>query len=78
MICPSCRSEVLVWHYPAHNLDLQNMPEPDQIVVVFYRYDDGSERGPVIMAPITSSGMHAPKGESIFQPVTRWCAIPEE
>lgn len=65
------------WHYPAHNLDLPNMPEPDQIVVVYYRYDDGSERGPVVMTPITSSGVHAPKGDSIFQPITRWCAIPE-
>lgn len=67
------------WYYPTDNLDLADMPEPDQIVVAYYTDESGSERGPVISVPITSSGAHLDAaGKSIYQPITRWCAIAGE
>ena len=66
------------WHYPAHNLDMENMPQPGEIVVVYYRDDRGIERGPTIMTPIHADGHHTIAGLSIYQPIVRWCAIPAE
>lgn len=74
---PSCRREVLVWHYPAHNLDLPNLPAPGEIVVVYYR--KGEEIcGPTLMSPVHEDGPPTVAGLSIFQPIVRWCRIPEE
>jgi len=66
------------WHYPAHNLDLPNLPEPGQIVVAYYR-DGDVVRGPTVMRDLnTVDGPPTIAGKSIYHPVVRWCAIPGE
>jgi hypothetical protein len=65
------------WHYPAHNLDLDNMPQPGEIVVVYYRNGENI-CGPTIMTPIHDDGHHTIAGLSIYQPIVRWCRIPAE
>lgn len=65
------------WHYPAHNLDLDNLPEPGEIVVVYYRIA-GLVVGPTIMTPVHADGPPTVAGVSIYQPIVRWCRIPEE
>jgi len=65
------------WHYPAHNLDLDNLPEPGEIVVVYYRIA-GLVVGPTIMTPVHADGPPTVAGVSIYQPIVRWCAIPGE
>jgi hypothetical protein len=65
------------WHYPAHNLDLPNLPEPGEIVVVYYRIA-GLVVGPTIMTPVHADGPPTVAGVSIYQPIVRWCRIPEE
>ena len=65
------------WHYPAHNLDLPNLPAPGEIVVVYYR--NGEDIcGPTIMTPVKEDGPPTVAGLSIYQPIVRWCAIPQE
>ena len=67
------------WHYPKGNDDLENMPAPGQIVVLFYEGEDGSPGGPVISTPIHAEGHHLDKdGKSIYCRTIRWHAIPEE
>jgi hypothetical protein len=66
------------WHYPAHNLDLDNMPAQGEIVVVYYRDDSGIERGPTIMTPVKEDGPPTVAGLSIYHPIVRWCRIPSE
>jgi hypothetical protein len=65
------------WHYPAHNLDTDNLPDPGEIVVVYYR--NGEEIcGPVIMTPVHEDGPPTVAGKSMYNPIVRWCAIPAE
>jgi len=66
-----------VWHYPAHNLDVDNLPAPGEIVVVYYRKGD-EVIGPTLMSPVHQDGPPTVAGLSIYQPVVRWCAIPAE
>jgi hypothetical protein len=67
-----------MWHYPAHNLDVPNLPEPGQHVVAYYRSGDRI-CGPVVMGDLNrDDGPPTIAGKSIYQPVVRWCAIPEE
>lgn len=65
------------WHYPAHNLDLDNLPAPGEIVVVYYRKGD-EVIGPTLMTPVHEDGPPTVAGLSIYQPIVRWCAIPAE
>jgi len=66
------------WHYPAHNLDVPNLPEPGQKVVAYYRSGDRI-CGPVVMGDLNrDDGPPTIAGKSIYQPVVRWCAIPAE
>jgi len=68
----------LAWHYPAHNLDVPNLPEPGQKVVAYYRSGDRI-CGPVVMGDLNrDDGPPTIAGKSIYQPVVRWCRIPEE
>lgn len=65
------------WHYPADNLDLENLPAPGEIVVVYYRKGD-EVIGPTLMTPVHEDGPPTVAGLSIYQPIVRWCAIPAE
>ena len=64
------------WHYPAHNLDTDNLPAPGEIVVVYYSVD-GVVIGPTLMSPVHEDGPPTVAGLSIYQPIVRWCRIPE-
>lgn len=72
------RHATAAWHYPAHNLDVPNLPEPGQKVVAYYRSGDRI-CGPVVMGDLNrDDGPPTIAGKSIYQPVVRWCAIPQE
>lgn len=75
--CAHCGAAPLRWHYPAHNLDLPNLPQPGETVVAYYRDNDGV-CGPIIITPVGKDGPPTVAGKSIYQPIVRWCAIPEE
>jgi hypothetical protein len=62
------------WHYPKDNSDVENMPEPGAIVVLFYEGDEGQTVGPVISTPIAAD----PTGQPEYMRTIRWHAIPEE
>lgn len=68
------------WHYPTHNLDLPNLPQPGETVVAYYREywrDGGGVCGPIIITPVDKDGPPTVAGKSIYQPIVRWCRIPE-
>lgn len=66
------------WHYPKDNYDLENMPAPGEIVVLFYEGEDGNPVGPVICTPIHAEGLHIVNGKNIYRRCIRWHAVPEE
>jgi hypothetical protein len=53
------------WHYPAHNLDLPNLPQPGETVVAYYLKNDGI-RGPTIITPVDKNGPLTIAGKSIY------------
>ncbi len=62
------------WHYPKDNSDMENMPEPGEIVVLFYEGDDGQTVGPVISTPVHTD----PEHQARYMRTIRWHAIQEE
>lgn len=66
------------WHYPKDNDDLENMPAPGEIVVLFYEGEDGNPVGPVICTPIHAEGLHIVNGRNIYRRCIRWHEIPDE
>ncbi len=62
------------WHYPRDNSDMENMPAPGQIVVLFYEGDKGQAVGPVISTPVHKD----PESQARYMRTIRWHAIAEE
>jgi NTP pyrophosphatase (non-canonical NTP hydrolase) len=67
------------WFYPKDNDDLENMPEPGELVVVIYQQDDGTPSRPVVLAPtLPEAGPAATLDKVVYRRIMRWHRILEE